>query len=241
MGAFGNQVALVTGASRGIGNALALALAAQGATLALVGRDEHALGETAAQARATSPHVESYIIDLTNDEAVRDLKARVDSDFGDVDILVHGAGVIYLGDVGGSATTEFDEQLATNVRAPYVLTKALLPTLRRRRGQVVFVNSSLGLQTRAAAGPYAATKHALKALADTLRDEVNGDGVRVLSVYPGRTATPGQAAIHALERRAYIPRRLLQPEDVASIVVSALALPRSAEVTDIRIRPMHKS
>ena len=94
MGAFGNQVALVSGASRGIGNAIALALAAQGATVALVGRDEHALRETAAQARATSPHVESYITDLTNDEAVRDLQARVDSDFGDVDIVVHAAGVI---------------------------------------------------------------------------------------------------------------------------------------------------
>jgi NADP-dependent 3-hydroxy acid dehydrogenase YdfG len=88
---------------------------------------------------------------------------------------------------------------------------------------------------------YAATKHALKAVADSLRAEVNSQGIRVLSVYPGRTATPTQESLHALEGKPYRPTRLLQPEDVAAVVMNALCLPRTAEVTDIHIRPMMKS
>jgi NADP-dependent 3-hydroxy acid dehydrogenase YdfG len=87
---------------------------------------------------------------------------------------------------------------------------------------------------------YAATKHALKAIADSLREEVNAEGLRVLSVYPGRTASPMQAAVHEMEGRAYHPERLMQPEDVAAVVINALSLPRSAEVTDIYIRPLLK-
>jgi NADP-dependent 3-hydroxy acid dehydrogenase YdfG len=77
-------------------------------------------------------------------------------------------------------------------------------------------------------------------LADRLRDEVNPGGIRVLSVYPGRTATPMQAAIYRQEGRPYLPEHLLQPEDVAAVVLHALAMPPGAEVTDISIRPMHK-
>jgi NADP-dependent 3-hydroxy acid dehydrogenase YdfG len=104
----------------------------------------------------------------------------------------------------------------------------------------VFVNSSVGLNARANVGQYAATKHALKALADSLRDEVNADAVRVLSVFLGRTATPMQASVHEMEGKEYHPERLLLPEDVAAVVINALSLPRSAEVTDINIRPLIK-
>jgi NADP-dependent 3-hydroxy acid dehydrogenase YdfG len=78
-------------------------------------------------------------------------------------------------------------------------------------------------------------------VADSLRDEVNPDGVRVLSIFAGRTATPMQETVHHLENKAYDSRLLLQPEDIASVVINALALPRTAEVTDIHIRPLVKS
>jgi NADP-dependent 3-hydroxy acid dehydrogenase YdfG len=105
----------------------------------------------------------------------------------------------------------------------------------------VFINSSAGLGAKAGVGQYAASKHALKAIADSLRAEVNALGLRVLSVFPGRTASPMQAAVHALEGKAYHPESLLQPQDVAAVVLNALSLPRSAEVTDISIRPLVKS
>ncbi len=113
--------------------------------------------------------------------------------------------------------------------------------MNTRRGQIVFVNSSAGLVARANVGQYAASKHALKAVTDSLREEVNGRGLRVLSLYLGRTATPMQAAVHKMEKRNYRPERYLQPEDVAAMVLCALQLPRSAEVTDISMRPMLKS
>jgi NADP-dependent 3-hydroxy acid dehydrogenase YdfG len=121
-----------------------------------------------------------------------------------------------------------------------MLTQALLPLLRVRQGQIAFINSTVGLSAAPNVGQYAATKHALRALANSLREEVNADGMRVLSVFLGRTATPMQAGIHEMEGRAYHPERLIQPEDVAAVVIHTLSLPRSAEVTDIRIRPLQR-
>jgi NADP-dependent 3-hydroxy acid dehydrogenase YdfG len=112
----------------------------------------------------------------------------------------------------------------------------------KARGQVVFVNSSAALSAkRPDVGQYSAMKHALKAIADSLREEVNPKGIRVLTVYLGRTATPMQAAIYQREGGEYHPEALLQPEDVASVVVQTLLLPSTAEVTDISMRPMQKS
>ena len=112
--------------------------------------------------------------------------------------------------------------------------------LKARRGQIVFVNSSSGIIAKPNSASYDATKHALKAIADSLRGEVNAHGVRVLSVYLGRTASEMQERIHRTEVKPYRPELLLQPEDVASVIMSALGLPRTAEVTDIHIRPMNK-
>jgi NADP-dependent 3-hydroxy acid dehydrogenase YdfG len=112
--------------------------------------------------------------------------------------------------------------------------------LKASRGQIVFINSSAVLTPKPNAGQYAATKHALKAVADSLRAEVNDDGLRVLSVYPGRTASPMQVLVHQFEGRECYPERLLQPEDVATAVINALSLPRTAEVTDLHIRPLLK-
>ena len=157
-----------------------------------------------------------------------------------IDILVHNAAAMRMGRIADAPVEDLDLQYRTNVRAPYLLTQGLLPMLRQRRGQIVFMNSSAGLTAGAGVGPYAATKHALKALADSLREEVNRDGVRVVSVFPGRTATPLQEQVHAWERRPYRPERLLQAEDIAATVVNALCLPPTAEVTDIKIRSMTK-
>jgi NADP-dependent 3-hydroxy acid dehydrogenase YdfG len=153
---------------------------------------------------------------------------------------VHSAGTYSRGPVEKASADDLDRQYATNVRAPYLLTQALLSMLRANRGQIVFINSTIVFASGANVSQYAATQHALRALADSLREEVNADGIRVASIYPGRTATQLQARIHALEGKAYVPERLLQPGDVADVVVKILTIPRSAEVTDVRIRPMLK-
>jgi NADP-dependent 3-hydroxy acid dehydrogenase YdfG len=238
---FTDQVAVVTGASSGLGKAIALGLAMEGATVCLVGRQLETLGAVAERAPTIAPRILCQRADLTQDNDIRALAAYLQRDFRAIDVLVHSAGVLSLSRLETASVEDFDWQYRTNVRAPYVLTQALLPMIRARQGQVVFLNSSVGLNARANIGQYAATKHALKAIADSLRDEVNADGVRVLSVFLGRTATPMQAAIHKMEGRAYHPELLMQPEDVAAVVINALSVPRSVEVTDISIRPLVKS
>lgn len=240
---FLDHLALVTGGGTGIGRAIALALAAGGAKVLLVGRRVQSLDAVAAEIRGLGAEASVHPLDLTDDAAVRDvavraLAATLDRTAGRLDVLVHSAAVLKVGSTAEASLDDFDLQYRTNVRGPYLLTQALLPALRRARGQIVFVNSSAGLQAGAGVGQYAATKHALRAVADSLREEMNREGVRVLSVYPGRTATPMQEHLHRLEGKPYRPERLLQAEDVAAMVVQALALPRTAEVTEIRIRPM---
>ncbi len=235
------QVAVVTGAGGGIGRAVSLGLAAEGVTVWLVGRDAERLAAVAQSAPGGHGRCVSCPADITEALAIEALRDRVERDCGAVDILVHSAAVIALGRHGELSVAEMDRQYRVNVRAPYALTSALLPMLRARRGQVIFVNSSAGLAARAGVGQYAATKHALKAIADGLREEVNPYGVRVLSLFLGRTATPMQAEIHQAEGRMYSPDLLMQAEDVATMVLSALGLPRTAEVTEIAMRPMQKS
>ncbi len=234
------QIGIVTGASSGVGKAIAIELAVQGVNLALVGRHIEALETIAEQVRMRDVQVASYQMDLSDDQGIKSLSAHVQQDFGAVDILIHSAGVIALGATATASVKDFDKQYTINIRAPFLLTQELLPMLRTRQGQVVFINSTVGLAARAGTGQYAATKHALKAFADSLRDEVNQDGVRVLSIFLGRTATPMQASVHEAEGRVYQPERLIQPSDVAAILISALMLSRSAEIMDLSMRPMLK-
>ncbi|HEY7218005.1 MAG TPA: SDR family NAD(P)-dependent oxidoreductase [Candidatus Binatia bacterium] len=234
--AFNNQTAVVTGASSGVGKVISLALAAQGASLCLVGRRSEVIEAVAECARANASKVVVCQADLEIDEDIRRLKDRLHSEFSSIDLLVHSAGVISIGAFESAPVEDFDRQYRVNVRAPYLLTQVLLPMLRTSRGQVVFINSLVGLSAKGNSAQYSATKHALKALADSLRQEVNQDGLRVLSVFLGRTATPLQAAVHRLEGRTYKPELLVKPEDVAGAVLHTLSLPRSVEVTDITIR-----
>ena len=235
-----DKVAVVTGASSGVGKALALRLAAEGATVCLVARNLAKLQAVLDCAPQEKERLRPYVADLTVDGEIRQLATRLEHDFGDVDFLVHSAGVISLGPVESSPVEDFDSQYRCNVRGPYLLTQELLPMLRDRRGQIVFINSSAGILAKANVGQYAASKHALKAVADSLREEVNADGVRVLSVYLGRTATPMQQEIHRVEGKPYRSERLIQPEEVAALLVSLMAVQQSAEITDITVRPILK-
>ena len=236
-----NQVAVVTGAGSGIGRAIALALGDLGANLVLAGRSPAALEKVATELASRDAKANVRLVDLASQDSMQSFTEAVLRDDDGLDILIHSAGAIRMANVAEAQSDDFDIMLRANVLGPYFLTQSLLPSLRRRRGQIVFINSSVSVQPKAGVSQYAATKNALKAIADSLRAEVNADGIRVLSVYPGRTATPIQEDLHAEEGRPYRPEQLLQPEDVAQMVTCALCLPRTAEVTDLHIRPMMKS
>jgi NADP-dependent 3-hydroxy acid dehydrogenase YdfG len=238
---FKNKVAVITGASSGIGRAIALALCNEGAYCSLVGRNKERLEEVAKIGRANSPLVQTYSFDLQIDENIQFLHAQLDKEFSGVDILVHSAGLYVSSPFQNAAIQDLDTQFAINVRTPYLLTQSLLPMLRSTKGQIVFINSSQAINASGRLSQYASTKHSLKAIADSLREEVNQDGIRVLSLFLGRTATPIMEGIYKKEGKSYDPSVLLQPNDIASVITHTLALPRTAEVTNISIRPMIKS
>ena len=234
------QIAVVTGATGGVGQAIADRFVAAGVHVLLLGRTPGALEALVQRSGWNPTAVECHAVDLASDRDIKTFAARLEKATTEVHLLVHAAGSITPASVERSAMTDFDTQYHINVRGPYQLTQALLPQLIHARGQIVFMNSSVGIQARQGVAQYAATKHALRAVADSLREEVNERGVRVLSVFLGRTASRMQQAVHEQEGRSYRPERLLQPADVATIVLSAVELPRTAEVTDLHVRPMLK-
>ena len=229
-----NRLAVVTGASSGIGKAIAIGLAAKTATLYLVARNSENLEAVAKVARRGGTNVRCFKTDLLLDNDIQKLGDDIKRDFGYVDILIHSAGVISLGGLEQSRVEELDWQYRINVRAPYLLTQLLLPMIKPRHGKIVFINSSAGLKkNRANVGLYAATKHALKAMADCLREELNTCGVHVISIFPESTATPMQEYVQKMEGNLYQPERFMQPEDVAQVAINSLSLPRS-KATDIK-------
>jgi len=235
------RVALATGASSGIGRAISMALADAGASVFLVGRNVENLEATARDAQQKTDNVWICPTDLCIESEIFKLSETVAREAGQLDILILCAGVYGGGKISETCHDVMDELYRANVRAPLLLVQSFLPLLRKGKGQIVFVNSSAGLHARANAGPHSAMQHALRAMADAMRVDLNQDGIRVLNVFPGRTATPRMKALYARDGKTYEPGVLMQPEDIARMVVQAISLPETAEVTEIHMRPMRKS
>lgn len=231
---------VLAGATGAIGGAVARLLAAEGASLVLLGRDDARLRATAAELAGGAGEIRTVAGDLTEAAAIDAAGAEAESLGAGVDLLVHAAGAFRAGSFETAPADDLHYQLAVNVHAPYLLTRRLLPGLRRGRGLVAFVNSTAGLSAGAGSAAYAASKHALRALADALRAEANPDGVRVLSVYPGRTRSRMQEEVCRSLGQRYDAERFLDPGDVASAIVEAAALPPAAEMVDLRLRPAAK-
>jgi len=232
--------AVITGGTGGIGGAIAVELIGKGVNVCLLSRNDVDLSAYLPAGHSGKVTVWTYRGDLRSDADLAGFSEFIGERLPSVDMLVHSAGAYCAGTVEETPVDELDRLYWVNVRAPYLLTQSLLPRLRQSKGQIVFINSSAGVKGGAGLSQYASSKFALHALADSLRQEVNGDEVRVLSVFPGRTASQMQEAVHRFERRAFDPDNLIQPRDIAEIVVKSLELPATAEVTDIHIRPFRK-
>ncbi len=242
LGRLRDRTAVITGASSGAGRAIALALAAEGMGLCLVARNPDRLREieTAARQRGAR-QVLACPIDLAQDDAAGRVIDQAARCFACIDTLIHCAGTYARAPIEQADIADLDRQYRVNVRSAYLLTQLLLPPLRTARGDIVFLNSTQGLSAGHSVGQFAATQHALRAVADSVRSELNTDGVRVLALHLGRMATPRARKVFSAEGRAFQPELLLQPEDVATVIVTALRLPRTAEVTTVLMRPAIKS
>ncbi|MFE9422742.1 SDR family oxidoreductase [Kitasatospora sp. NPDC006697] len=226
------SIHLLTGAGSGIGAVVAQRLLDRGDEVWLLARD----AARAAELRGRYAGARTLVGDLADPAKLswalghQALPERLDS-------LLHIAGVVELGRIADTPVKVWNDTLAVNLVAPAELTRLLLPQLRLSRGTVVFVNSGAGLRADADWGSYAASKFGLRALADALRGEELEHGVRVTTVYPGRTATPMQQKVHQQEGQEYDPARWIAPESVATAVLTAVDLPRDAALTELTVRP----
>lgn len=217
-------VALVTGASRGIGRAIAVELGRTHHVL-VGGRDAAAVGGVV----DALPSAASFVADLSTGP-LPPLPERLD-------VLVHSAGIEDGGAVADTDRATWERVFAANVFGIADLTRAALPALREARGLVVLVNSGAGFTAAPGGAVYAASKFALRALGDALREEERAAGVRVTAVHPGRTDSDMQRAKVAREGQEYDLRFLLAPEDVAAVVRTAVDLPAGASLDTASVRP----
>jgi short-subunit dehydrogenase len=224
---------VITGASNGIGRAIALALAATGRTLWLVGRDRDRLDAVARAVAERGAQAQVLQADLATEAGVDAVGTRISTATGRVDLVVHAAGVARAD--GDQGTQDFDAQFAVNVRAPMRLTRALLGPLEAAHGLVAVVNSLGALRTSTGYSTYAASKTAARAWADSLRVEVAGRGVRVCSIFPAQVATDMQERLCAERGGVYEPATMLQPSDIADLVNYAYARP-TMEFSDLVVR-----
>jgi short-subunit dehydrogenase len=216
---------LVTGAGSGIGAALVAALHGRGDALLLRARSSDRADELAATypGAADPPGLQGALAEAELPDAL--------------DSVIHVAGAVDLAPVAELDLADWQRQLDVNLTAPALLTKAALPALRAARGLVLFVNSGAGLSAHPDWSGYAASKFGLRALADALRGEEQPNGVRVTTVFPGRTATPMQEKVHRQEGREYDASAWIDPGTVAATILHVLDLPRDATIPEVSVHP----
>ena len=229
---------VVTGATSGIGNAIARRLLQEAYVIHALGRCAEELGRLSGEFPTSCVPCQ---IDLRDTGQVHSFGRAIKNERVGLNVLIHSAGVHGMGSIATTLPGELDELYEANVRAAYLLSQSLLPALERARGTIIFINSSAATRTVSNVVAYSMMQHASRALANGLRAEVNHLGIRVLSIFLGRTATPRIARVFRAENRPFDPQKLLQPEDVADVVSQVLRLPQRVEITELSMRPSAKS
>lgn len=228
------SVALVTGASRGIGKAIAEALAAQGARLVLSSLTVKTLEATAAALRAKGADVVTVAGDVGEEADVAAMTAAALGHFGRLDLLVNNAGIGPKGPLEDTEPAVFDRAFRTNVRGPYLTMRAAIPLMKKQGGGTIVNLASLaGVNPVPDRAAYAATKWALIGLSRSVLQEVRKSNIRVIILEPGSTLTDFG---HDPAKMAQADK-LVRPEDVADVLLGALRLPDRATVSEIEIRP----
>jgi 3-oxoacyl-[acyl-carrier protein] reductase len=225
------KIALITGANRGIGHAIALELAQSGATVVLTARDKDKLDRTREEIVRLGGKGFTYAADLCDAHAIHQLAERCKRDVGPIDILVNNAGLGTFSDVASMALEDFDTMWNVNVRAVAILTKAVLPAMiARKSGDIINIASLAGKNAIAGGAGYAATKWALLGFSKSLMLEVRKHNIRVVTICPGSVNT--EFADHSADGD-----QIIQPQDVADAVLTALISPRRTNISEIDIRP----
>jgi clavulanate-9-aldehyde reducatase len=237
-----DKVALVTGASSGIGRATALALAAAGASVAIAARRVDRLADLEKEIRGHDVDALTLALDVTDEDAVRAAVASTVDTLGGLDVVVNNAGIMLLGQIEGADTQDWRRMLDTNVLGLMYVSHAALPHLLERKGTLVQISSTAGRVARSGSGAYNASKWAVNAFSEALRQEVTGRGVRVVVIEPGVVATElrehiTQPAAKARINASAAAMRQLQASDIADAILYAVTAPDHVSVNEVLIRP----
>lgn len=232
-----NKKALVTGASRGIGLAIAHALAAEELRLFLTARNESALRKAKSDILKTGAAVECGVADLTDPEQLENMFNAAMSFLGGIDVLVNNAGIGIKRPVVATHITEWEQMFAVNLRAAFILSKlALGRMIPQKSGHIINIGSGASQTPIAGLAGYCATKYGLLGFSESLALEVREDGIKVSIVMPGSTAThfAGSDPQTKLESKP----GLLRPEDIADAVVFLLKQSPNAWTSIMNVRPL---
>ncbi|MFV0534109.1 MAG: SDR family oxidoreductase [Cumulibacter sp.] len=221
-------IALITGGARGIGLAIARSLQATH-DLIIGARSTESAAAACAELTSAAP----FVADLTDEAAL----VQASEELPDLDVLIHSAGIWDNGAVAETTRSQWRDIFDANVFAVADVTARTLPGLRRRRGQIVLINSGSGLASNAGNAMYCASKFALRAFADALREEERPNGVRVSSVHPGKVDTEMQRLIVRRAGGEYDPSKYLTAESVARAVRSVVDAPEGATLEVVSVRP----
>jgi NADP-dependent 3-hydroxy acid dehydrogenase YdfG len=237
------KVAVVTGASSGIGEATAEALAAEGAAVVVAARREDRLAGLVERIRADGGRVLAAVCDVTDESQAHGLIRKAVEEFGQVDILVNNAGVMLLSTVGKGLSNQWRQMFEVNVMGVLYVTDAGIAAMKEHgSGHIVNVSSVAGRKvTRDSSGVYAGSKHAVHAISEGLRQELLEDNIRVTIVAPGAVETELPDHITDEDARESLSGLMslerLQAEDIANAVVYAVTQPARVSVNEILIRP----
>ena len=229
------STALVTGATEGIGRATAIALGKAGYRVGVVSRTESKIRQLVAHLKEEGIEAAGAAADVGRPEPVSRAVGELTGSLGEIDLLVNNAGVLIAKPFEELTLGDWDITMATNVRSLYLMSRAVLPAMRRRkRGTIVNVSSLAGRSGFAGGTAYSASKHAVLGFSRSLMLETRKEGIRVIAICPGSVDT---GMLRDQTMLPSNPARILQPDDVAAAILHSINLPDRAMVSELDIRP----
>ena len=227
------NVAVVTGASRGVGRAICIAFAREGATVVLAARSMEKLEETSQKVKQAGGKTHIVVTDVSKEESIKNLVKVTSQTFGRLDILVNNAGITHSATLEETATADWDRLFEVNTRAPFILCREALPLLRKApHAYIVNIASVVGVKCYALQSAYTASKHALRGMTKALAEELRGSSVRVHSICPGGIDTDMIGQIRPDIKK----EDLMQPEEIAELVLYLVTHEGNAVVDELHIR-----
>ncbi len=228
-----SKVAIVTGASRGIGRAISIALAQEAATVVLAARSTEKLQEVAEKVTKAGGKPEIVVTELTEEKSIKNLVKTTNEKFNRLDILINNAGVTHSAKLEHTSTEDWQRCISINARAPFILCREALPLLKKSQaGYIINIASVVGVKGYPLQSAYTSSKHALRGMTISLAEELKGSNIRVHLLCPGGVDTDMVGSV-----RPDIPKNdLIKPEEIAELVLYLVTHKGNAVIDELHIR-----